>query len=123
MNNVLPTFDTKAATARGIRNGLAEIALRHAVAEGFDPKWQTGTCPACSGPMVTNSRKVGGVYRNVSECWRFLGDEAVHAERDDSTMFPTTEAKCERCKVRAADPTCSTPGHPFCGKCYEGAGY
>jgi hypothetical protein len=117
MNNVLPTFDTKAATARGIRKGLAEIALRQAVAEGFDPAWQTGTCPVCSGPMVTNSRKIGGVYRNVSECWMLLGSETRHDERHDAKLFPVEEAKCERCQVRAADPCFSTPGNPRWGKC------
>lgn len=29
-------------------------------------------------------------------------------------------AMCERCTVRAADPTFSTPGYPRCGKCEEG---
>lgn len=87
-----PTFDFKAATTRGIRKGLAEISLRQAVEQGFDPAWSVGVCPICSGPMVRNFRKIGGGnVVVVEECWLWLGSETRHAERDDSAMFPVLE--------------------------------
>jgi hypothetical protein len=93
MNKVLPTFDTKAATTRGIRKGLAEIALKQAIAEGFDSAWSVGVCPICSGPMVRNFRKVDGLVVVVEECWLWLGSETRHDERNDSELFPVEMGK------------------------------
>lgn len=87
MNNI-PTPNTIAATTRGIRKGLAEIALKQAVELGFDSAWSVGVCPICSGPMVRNFRKIGGAVKLVEECWLWLGSETRHQERNDSEMFP-----------------------------------